>query len=383
MRARSIACVILALIALASTWAVNEIDPFTPPEGRSLAMGGVHAALADDYYVLLSNPAGIAVAPKQLLVSQLGFDAAGPLFDFANMAVAGGDLTASLQQLFAKNNYRIYSGFTMPGPVSFGYIDHGLGFGVFNTTGFVLNMASASSIKVNLREDFLLTGGYALRFDLGKGHSLDAGVGAKGFVRGESADTYDVLGLSSLLSSPTQIFAAPYTMSTGIGLDMGLRWAYDEVVAAGLAWRDVYSPAFISTYSGGIMDFLNSTGAAPSTSYAVIHPNLDFGLMWKPKLGRLGQVLDSLEFAMDYSDVLDLLSLLPRNAILNVSFGVETRVLDILYIRAGIRDALLSAGVGLDLNVFTLNIAAYGEELGLEPGTRPVYNLLMSLEFRY
>lgn len=383
MRAKPIATAMLMTCALFALHAADEIDPFTPPVGRSLAMGGMHAALADDYYVLLSNPAGIAEAPRELFVSQIGLVATGPVFDIANMVVSGSDPMTSLEQLLANNNYKLYSGFNLPGPLSFGYIDHGLGFGLFNDTRFVINAASASSIKVDLTEDFLLVGGYALRFDLGKGHSLDAGVSAKGFVRGDSAGSYDALGLSNLLGNPSQIFSAPYSMTTGIGLDTGVRWSYDERVAAGLAWRDMYSPAIVSTYSGGIMDFLGNTGATPTTSYAIVTPNLDFGLMWKPYLGRLGQVLDSLVLAMDYSDILDLFNILPRNAILNLSFGVETRVLDILYLRAGINEALLSAGIGLDLNVCTLNLAAYGQELGLEPGSQPVYNLLMTIEFRY
>jgi len=87
--------------------------------------------------------------------------------------------------------------------------------------------------------------------------------------------------------------------------------------------------------------------------------------------------------AMDYTDILDLTSPLPRNPILNVSLGVETRVLDIVTLRVGIDEALLSAGVGLDLGVFTLNIAAFGQELGLDPGDRPYYNLLVDFDFKY
>ena len=248
---------------------------------------------------------------------------------------------------------------------------------------FVLNMASASSIQVDLAEDVLMTGGYALRFDLGEGNALDVGVTAKGFVRGETSATYDVLSISSFVSDPAQLLNNPYTMTTGIGLDTGLRWSYDEDLAAGLAWRDMYSPALVTTYSGGLMQFLQNEAPSSSPAFTYVKSNLDFGLMWKPRLGRLAQVFDSVVLAMDYGDILDLFSLVPRNAILNLSFGLEAQVLSILYLRAGIQDALLSAGVGIDLHIFTVNFAVYGTELGLDPGDWTVYNMLMTIDFRY
>jgi hypothetical protein len=373
----------LLFCSLAGAFADQGITPFAPPDGRGLAMGGSHAALTDDYTALLVNPAALAEAPKKMFVSEVGFASAGPIFDFLNIAMTGGDVMTSLQNLFAKNNYRLYSGLAMPGPLSFGYVDHGLGFGLFNTSRFTFNMASASSIQVDFAEDMLLTGGYALRFDLGNGHALDAGIAAKGFVRGETLATYDVLSISSFVSNPAELLSKPYNLTTGIGIDTGLRWSYEGRIAAGLACRDLYSPALVTTYPGGLIQFLGNNTAASNPSYTYVQPNLDLGLMWKPRIAFLSQVVESLTLAMDYGDILNLFSLLPRNAILNLSFGLETRVLDILYLRAGIQQALLSAGVGIDLHAFTINFAAFGTELGLEPGSRSVYNLLMMIDFRY
>ena len=97
----------------------------------------------------------------------------------------------------------------------------------------------------------------------------------------------------------------------------------------------------------------------------------------------MGEVIDTLVVALDYKDILDLFAIVPRNAILNVGLGVEARVLDIVTLRAGIADALPSAGMGLNLSAFTMNISAYGAELGLDPGNRPYYNLLIDFDFKY
>lgn len=384
MRLRSTTAAVLIVCALAyGRVYADGIRPFAPPDGRGLAMGGSHAALTNDYTALLVNPAALAVAPKKMFVSEVGFSSAGPIFDFMNIALAGGDTLNSLQNLFAKNNYKLYSGLTMPGPLSFGYVDHGLGFGLFNTSRFTLNMASASSIKVDSAEDFLMTSGYALAFDLGRGQALDAGVAVKGFVRGETLATYDIVSLSSFISNPAELLTKPYNLTTGIGMDLGLRWSYEDRLAAGLVCRDLYSPAIVTTYPGGLAQFVGNNAPGTSPSYTYVQPNLDFGLMWRPELGGLSRVFDSLTLAADYSDILNLFALLPRNAILNASLGAEARVLDILYLRIGIQEALLSAGVGVDLHIFTINIAAFGTELGLEPGSWPVYNLLMTVDFRY
>ena len=98
---------------------------------------------------------------------------------------------------------------------------------------------------------------------------------------------------------------------------------------------------------------------------------------------KLGRFIDSFTLALDYDDILDLASVLPRNPILNVGLGLEARLLDIVSLRAGVSDALLNAGVGLDLSALRVDLAVFGTELGLDPGDRPTYNLLASLEFSY
>jgi hypothetical protein len=88
---------------------------------------------------------------------------------------------------------------------------------------------------------------------------------------------------------------------------------------------------------------------------------------------------------LDYDDIFDFL-LHPnssRHPILHIGAGIEVELLEILSIRMGMYEGLFTAGVGLDLKIFTLNAAMFGTELSSEPGMRPVYNILIGLEFRY
>jgi hypothetical protein len=379
MHSRFVPVATLCASLAALTAPVFALDAFDFSSPREKGMGGSHVALADDFSVLLSNPAGLADVPRQFSAADLGIQAIGPVFDIANLIVSGAT-TTSITDFLAANNYKLYSGLDIQGPIAFGFTGGGLGFGLFNKTGMTVNVASASSIVATVDESILLTGGYAVRFDLGKGHELSAGVTTKGFVRGDIVKNMGILEAVGLASNLSSILSSPFTLTTGIGLDAGLRWAWEGKVAAGLVCHDIYSPALVTTYSSAT-DFFNSSPGV--SSYDTLHRSLDFGLSWSPVLGRLDQVLDSLIFALDYRDILDLTSLVPRNPILNVGLGVEARVLEIVTLRAGINEALLSAGIGLNLGVLTINLVAYGAELGLDPGDRPYYNLLADFDFKY
>jgi hypothetical protein len=370
----------VSLFALAAS--ADTIDAIDFSSAREKSMGGGHAALADDFSVLLTNPAGLADVPRQVSVADLGIQAIGPVFDIANLLIGGSTSTTAIANFLASNNYRLYAGLDIEGPVAFGFTGGGLGFGLFNKTGLIINFASASSIAISAEEDMLLTGGYAVRFDLGNGHELSVGATAKGFVQGDISTPagMGIIEAIGILSNPTTLLTQPFTLTTGIGLDAGLRWSWKSL-SAGLVCHDLYSPAVVTTYSS-FTDFLNSaSGSAPQ--YATVDRKLDVGVSWSPPLGRLGQIIDSLVLALDYNDILDLTNTVPRNPILNVGLGAEARILEIVTLRAGIADALLSAGMGLNLGIFTVNIVAYGAELGLDPGDRPYYNLLVDFDFKY
>ena len=370
-----------ALCLVRPVFALDAID-FSSPREKS--MGGRHVALADDFSVLLSNPAGLADVPRTFSAADLGFQAIGPVFDIANLAMGGIPTTSAITDFLAANNYKLYAGLDISGPLSLGYTGGGLGFGLFNKSRVIVNVASASSITVDASEVMLLSGGYALGFDLGKGNELAAGASAKGFVSGELNPKFGIIEAVGLVNNPTALLEKQFTVTTGIGIDAGLRWSWNKQLAAGLAWRDAYSPIISNVYPS-VTDFL-SNSASPHTDqslYTTLPSSLDLGFAWTPGLGRLGRFVDSLVVAVDYRDILGLFDPIPRNWILHAGLGLETKVLEIVTLRAGITDALPSAGLCLDLSVFKLSLAVFGTEIGLDPGDRPCYNLLIDLDFKY
>jgi hypothetical protein len=376
------ACTLCACL-IAATAPLAALDDLAFISAREKGMGGRHVALADDSTVLLSNPAGLADLQSSYSAADLSVQAIGPVFDIANLFLGGSPSTASIIDFLAKNNYRLYAGVDVSGPIACGFTGDGLGFGVFNKTKVIVNIASINSIKISADEDMLLAGGYAFRFDLGRGHELSAGIVAKGYVLGGIESSRGIIEAIGLFSDPTSVLSDTFTLTTGIGADAGLRWSWNGRVAAALECANAFSPAVSTPYTSASAFVSDPAGSQGESSYVTLPRSLNFGLMWSPELGRVNEVIDSLVLALDYKDILDLFSTIPRNPILNVSLGLETRILQIVTLRAGIADALPSAGLGLDLTVFKLNFAAYGTELGLDPGDRTAYNLLVDFDFRY
>jgi len=373
----------LFLVGAAAS-ASDTLDPFSFSSPRELAMGGSHVALADDYTVLLSNPAGLAAAPREVFVADLGVRLVGPVFDLLNLYVNGSsDFQTAVMDFLAANDYQLYTGAELSGPIALGYVGQGLGFGIFNKTSFILNAASVSNVGIYANEDILLSGGYAFRFELGGGHLLDLGLGAKGFVRGDVGASMGIVEAAAIFDSPAELLGETFVLATGIGFDLGLRWSW-ESLAAGLVCRDLFSPAIVTEYSS-LDGFLNDPAGSRQgdPSYALLRRSLDIGFAWTPELDVLGRVLDSITVAVDYRDILDLFAIVPRNAILNLGVGVEARMLDIVAVRAGINEALLSVGAGIDIGFCTMGVSVLGTELGLDPGDRPTYNLLADFSFRF
>lgn len=372
----------LGLFLAASAWAADlDIDPFIGfQDSRDNALGGSHAALVNSFSSILSNPAALVATKPAFSAGRLDLALAGPIFDIASLLVSGeSDIMSGIAGLLGEGNF--YASADLSGPLSLGYMGDGLGFGIFQRSHFVLDAASLYSVDLGIAEDVLIVGGYGFRIKIGKSSALDLGILAKGYVRGELGFSGGLLELTPMLSDYTLLLDEPFYLTTGIGIDAGLRWNWKERIALGLVYRDAYSPALLTTYEN-VESFI-AGGATSTTESGRIDPDLKFGLAFTPSLGRLGRIFDSLTIALDYDDILDLLAPLPRNAILNVDLGIEMRVLDILSLRIGIREALLQAGVDFDLDFAHVSVSAWGDELGSEPGQRPVYNLLLGIDFLY
>ena len=106
--------------------------------------------------------------------------------------------------------------------------------------------------------------------------------------------------------------------------------------------------------------------------------------MYSPDIESKNLFISDIKVYLDYRDALGfwLYPELAVNPILNVGFGPEVYMLSVLDVRAGFNQGLLSAGLGLDLYYFKMNLAMFGTELSTEPGLHSVYSIQLGFEFR-
>ncbi len=349
------------------------------------ALGGYHAALADDVSALWSNPAGYRSAEPELSVSELTLNLSGPIFDMTNLFLEGGDLVSNPKtwEIFSGLN----AGMDMLGPIAVGFVGDGIGFGIYNHTDILFETPTTTDVASTITEEMILVGGYAFRIPAFEGtkHTLDVGVSMKGFLRSESGFTYSLLLINDFLNNigPGLIMDEPYANISGIGFDLGVLYSYGDHFGFGLMGEDVFSPTLRTSYAS-MNEYLDGT-AATDTSGGVLPFQLHAGFRYSPPLGVFRDYFSDIDLYLDYRDMLDFLMFpeLATNPVLHIGVGGEFSMLEILSLRAGVSEGLLSAGLGVDLNFAKFNLAMYGSEESIEPGMQPVYNVIIGLEFRY
>jgi hypothetical protein len=349
------------------------------PSARFGALGGIHAALADDFYSLFTNPAAFVGVKEQFSAGEITVSMYGPVFELFDFIgdIAGSDLKSiDISGLIGPKGFA--SGVDIGGPISVGWIGRGLGFGLFNRTK-IEAILSGTTLRPMVSEEIMLVGGYSFRLVNNQSHILDLGFLGKGFFRGLIDMAASVFEIEKILEDP---LLHPFHTQLGVGLDLGLRYTFANALSVALVCYDVYSPALVNSYSS-IEDFFDKKDPVDARKYATVTRRLDLGLMYRIRSPLLHRYISDFTILVDYQNFMDLFSLIPRNPILNVGIGAELVILNALSLRAGVADALPAIGFGLDLSFMKIEFAIRGKELGLEPGMNPIYAVDLGLLFRY
>ncbi len=370
---------ILALVFSGSA-AAQEFQVIRPEvvSPRLEGMGGSYTAMEAGFETLFTNPAALAHVQKETSYARVAAIVSGPLFDIPAV-MESADFTAEVLGLVAKYN-GVYLGSQLTGPLAFGKVDKNFGYGVFNRTLMSIYVPSITFAQLEMGEEFLLTGGYGARvYGTGK-HELTAGIQMKGFLQAlliEQGSAFGILSKVKELKPDTM----PTVMTTGFGFDIGFMYTLDKQLNVGLVCHDIYTPVFWTGYLNST-DFL-AGNAVTDSEYTTIEPDLSVGVLWKPRFPEHWSTITGLSVMLDYRNMLMPLRTIHRNPVLNIAAGAEVELIDTVSLRFGIRDAYPSAGLGLNMRIFKLDIAMYGTELGLEPGSRPLLNMALGLGFEY
>lgn len=371
--------VILAVLALAAGGPLAfgfdgaSFDFFQVPYSpRAAALGGLHAALADDTSALFSNPAGFQTPEPRLTLASAVisiYDAAPSLID---QVITG---SASTPSGLSRSNFNLI------GPLSLAYVGNGLGFGVFTNT----NLRTATwgpypSGSEVIEEYLLVISGYAFGIPLPEEwHSrLSIGFSVPFFVAGRSDSAKDVRGLFASQFSPIDLVATqPFTLIQGLGIEAGLLYSLEDVFSVGIAARNLAATS-IARYAS-LATYLGGEAAAPQS--LPLPMDISFGVRWSPPIHELLRAVDELTFLLDYTNAFDFLIYPPgaTNPLLHIGAGLELRMLEIVSLRAGFYQCLPSGGLSIDFTIFTLDIAVFGREATTQPWGYPVYGYMIGL----
>ncbi len=389
---RGICCILLlAALAVGAGAQDLQIDQPAYPSARLSALGGDHVALADDVNTLFDNPAGFQAAGPQFTFAELTTNLSGPIFSIADLVIkivnGTNPMTLITDPTVQSLLTSLYTSVTLNGPLAFGYVGNGLGFGFFNSSGLTFStVGTIPTITAGVGEDLQFIGGYAFRIPLPAStkSTLDVGLSVRAFAQGDVTLSESIVSFFSLLSSFSSSFLTnqPFNLDVGFSVDSGIRYSWNDIISVGIVGRNLYAPVMRNAYAT-LTAF--TTGASPTVSYGTLPIDLSGGLLFSPRLGALEAYMTGLKVMLDYSDILDFLThaATATNPVLHIGLGVEAVLLKVLALRAGFGDGYFSAGLGIDLTAFKFNVTMYGSELSTEPGLRPAYNLLAGLEFRY
>jgi hypothetical protein len=340
--------------------------------------GGAYCATDAGFDTLSTNPAALAFVSGVWSIARLSTEISGPLFDLSS-ALQSDDMTMGILDLVGANN-GIYMGANVTGPIAFGKVDRNFGFGVFNRTITSVDLPSLTSATLLAGEEFLLTGGYGLPFFEKGPHILSAGLQLKGFFQTFAYQDGTALSVLDSLTS-LSVDGIPSVLSTGFGLDAGIMYRLGDWFSAGITCKDLYTPVFTTQYAN-YEAFFDGSSAEDSITQR-LDPLLSCGVAFDIPFPENWVTVSNWSVMLDYRDFLDLLEPVRRNILLNFAIGTELDILDVVSLRAGIRETYLSAGVGVDLSVCKIDFAMYGTELGIDPGKRPLLNIAFSLAFEY
>lgn len=393
MEIKQIIWVTLFFSVALSSIAIPVVDgEIYAPSTRTFAIGGFHAADTDDLSTLFNNPAGFFKAAPQMSLSETTLKLSGPVFDIVGIIIKG--MKGGTEDLLVSPDIQsllqgLYAGLDVLGPIAFGYVGNGLGFGIFNNTNLKFTNSSPLTITSLISEEIILCGGYSFRIPFSKWDrsTLDFGVLMKTSLKGQ------LFIEKSFLEFPTLIAAIgtdgmgatmgePFDFLGAIGLDGGLLYSFDDVFSVGLTARNIYTPVRISKFTS-LTAFLDNT-EVPEKSNVKLPVNLSAGVAFSPKLGPQERFLSDFTILLDYSDILDfwLYPEFATNPILHLGLGTEVTLLNIFSVEAGLNQGLFSAGLRLDVSFFTLSVAMFGSEISPDPGLNSVYNVMVGFEFR-
>jgi hypothetical protein len=344
------------------------------PFARNIALGGGHVGLGGDFSSLFTNPAAFVGVESQKSISEFVIDMISVDFIFSMITSSN-----PLNELVPFLAHSFEADMDAAGPLAYGKTGGNHGWGLFNVTRFGMfwDRDEIYKISLTLTEEFTFAGAYGFRLYNGPDARFDAGLTAKLFVRiGYNSPPIFLQQLRYLFQ---ELVDGPFETQFGAGVDIGLRWTLYDTLSFAAVVYDPFSPVWVTQYSRVekiASQEMIAQGVAP------VSPRASAGLSWKMVSPFWHRYFSDITFSLDYLGILGNLSERRRNPLLDLSAGLEVRMLEVFTLRGGLRDMLPSGGVGMNYSFMNVDIAFYGKELGTEPYQYTTWAITLDFSFR-
>lgn len=326
---------VFAFTSAAAAEAIRTINSSV----RALGMGDAFVALADDDSSLFYNPAGLARV-SGLNWKVFGIRAGGSGYEALTKVQSlnsdSGEFSDAIQELYGEHvNVNLGGSSIFTAPM--------FGFGVYNHADVTLKIDDPVNPKIyaTVINDY----GYVFGFGAPLGPFLQAGFDLK-YIKRTGGDLPFGAGSIADLQSDDII-----QRITGWGVGYGADIGVNVVVPApffsatfATVWRNVGKTKFTSENPNTIL---------PDEDNDI---TLGAGLLFDFPLVSVAPAIDIRYLNRDDLQLMR-----------KLNFGIEIG-LPLLDIRGGFREGYYTAGLGVNLGLFKVDVATYGVELGDYPG---------------
>ena len=384
MKKTLVVCMIFAAFAGGIFAEDMEMPRLEVSTARANGMGGGHVAYTDNVFALLVNPAALmrvrqrsffAISPT-LLSPESTVSLINPFLNMMSDMGAIGDAADIIQ----KKNGKIPLGADIREfPLSIAWAADGFGFGLWNRT-FMNPNINGEWLDINVYADVMLPVGFGFRILDAESHSVDAGLTIKPFIRVMGHAKEKITALMDEERAEEFFNGITFPVIAGAGLDLGFLYRWDMGLSAGLTFNDILT-------RGSVV--YNIQGKDDNSYYVPFAMNMgvayDFklGQFWISAPGFLSKL--GFTFMFDWHNVFNVFQqddYAKRNALLDLSAGIQISMFDMFMLRAGMNEMLPAFGIGFDLGPFQLDAAYYGKELGKEPGQLSAAALDLTIAIR-
>ncbi|MDR0684960.1 MAG: hypothetical protein LBF83_07510 [Spirochaetaceae bacterium] len=353
----------------------SRVKPVGFPFARVNALGGNHVGLDAGFAGLFSNPAAFAGAEPKKNFAEISLDVI--YIDFIYNMIFTDNPLSEMRNVLTD---RFAATLDVGGPIAFGGVGRNYGWGLFNVSKFevVWDRRTIYMLTPTLSEEFTFAGAYGFSLYSGDTARLDLGLTAKVFVRmGWISQATYLHEIKYLINNLVEM---PFEIQFGSGFDVGLRWTLLESLSFGVAVYDPFAPVLVTRYSRAskVADQqMIAQGAVPVT------PRASAGISWRITSPFWHYYFSDITLSVDYVGLLENMAETPRDPLLNISAGVEVRMLEVFSIRGGFLGMQPSGGIGIDFTFMNIDLALYSKELGVLPNSYPTIAMTIDISFRH